>query len=480
MTKKRIIWKIIFYILFALFFVTAATGIIFYAKGYRYNFKTKKIEKIGIIELNFYPTKAKAFFEDKPIKRQKSPIRIKNLKAGDYQIRIKKEGFFTWNKKITVNPERVNKLFYILLFPENPEVQKLADEVSDFVLSPDDKKIAYINTNFENFGIYIVDTTTKEQNKIFPLDNEINSSKFVFEQLKWSPDNTKLMFIQKDKELEQSSIYSINVLKPQEILNISELYPYDFEVVDWIPQNDLIFQNSNEIIAYSQQNIYRCNINTYQTPKILSNKTSQFCLSHNKIFYIKNEKDKTSLWEINNDGNNENKILDLDNEDSYKLFSSIHHNNFAIYNEEEKNLKIITYENNQYQINSLTNEVFDAHWSEDGKKIFYKNNYEIWVCFLEKEKQKVFENSLVARFKNKINKVLWHPYYNHLIYNIEDKIKICEFDGENQTDFLNVSISQFNLAITGENNEKKPTLFFTNKENNESAISLYSVKLFKD
>ncbi len=244
--------------------------------------------------------------------------------------------------------------------------------------------------------------------------------------------------------------------------------------MDWIPQNN------NEIIAYSQQNIYRCNITTVQVPKILAEGVKQFCLAGNKIYYIKKEQDKTSLQEVDYEGNNQNKILDLENEDTYKLYSSIHHNNLGIYNERKQYFKIITYENNQYKIDSLDKEITDACWSQDGKKIFYQNNYEIWVFFIEKEEEKVFENDLVARFKNKINKVLWHPDWNHLIFNIEDKIQICEFDGGNKINLINISIPQFNLLITGKDNLKKPILFFLNKENDSSQINLYSVKLFKE
>lgn len=479
MTRKKIIWRIIFYSLFTVFFVIIATGIIFYARGYRYNFDTKKIEKTGMIYLDFYPTKAKVFFENKQLKRQKSPIKIKNLTTSDYQLRIEKEGFFTWNKKVTVKPERVN-WNYIVLFPQNPEVQKLAEEASNFFLSPDDKKIAYINTNPENAGIYVVDIITKEQKKIFPQDNRLNPSRYIFEQLVWSPDNTKLLFIQKDKELTKSSIYIVNVLKPQEIIYLNELYPYDFEILDWIPQNDWISQNSNEIIAYTQQTIYRCNITTSQVPKVLAEKVNNFSLAGNKIYYIKKEEDKTSLWGTDYEGNNQNKILDLEGKDTYKLYSSIHHNNLAIYNEVKQDFKIINYEGNQYQINSQEKEVTDACWSQNGKKIFYRNNYEIWTFFIEKEEKKVFENNLVVRFKNKINKVLWHPDWNHLIFNIEDKIQICELDGENKIDFINISIPQFNLLTTGKDNPKKPILFFLNKEGDSSQINLYSVKLFKD
>ena len=94
---------------------------IFYAKGYRIvpNNGSPMVEGTGLLVLTSKPDAAKVFVNNQIATATNNTI---NLTPGDYEIKIVKDGYFAWNKKITIKKEVVSRAD-ALLFPTAPKLE---------------------------------------------------------------------------------------------------------------------------------------------------------------------------------------------------------------------------------------------------------------------------------------------------------------------------------------------------------------------
>ncbi len=121
-----------------------------------------------------------------------------NLAPGDYDIKIFKEGYFPWEKKITIKKEVVSKAD-ALLFPTAPQLASITNVgIQNPVLDPTETKIAYTiasQSATEN-GIYVLDMSlrpilTLQDSSTQLIDDTLTS--FSEANLQWSPDSTQLL-----------------------------------------------------------------------------------------------------------------------------------------------------------------------------------------------------------------------------------------------------------------------------------------------
>ncbi len=125
----------ILFIFFSFLFFTISPTIVFFASGYKYNFEEGIIQKTGLINIKSTPNKATVllnnqeqyhllkkllFKKEDPIK---TPANIINLLPNNYSITLKKEGFWSWQKNVTLKPNNAINLKNIYLLEKNlPEL----------------------------------------------------------------------------------------------------------------------------------------------------------------------------------------------------------------------------------------------------------------------------------------------------------------------------------------------------------------------
>jgi len=147
MTKKT--RKILFFGCAILFVLFAPLAII-YSQGYRINFSPGEGEKIitqtGGLFLKIQPRQAKVYINGK-LKENTDfffgSLLVENLLPGKYAIEVKKEGYSSWQKTLEIKEKTVTEAKDIVLFPENPGIETLAENIQDFWFSPDQKKLIF-------------------------------------------------------------------------------------------------------------------------------------------------------------------------------------------------------------------------------------------------------------------------------------------------------------------------------------------------
>lgn len=121
-----------------LLFLIIAPAFVFYTAGYRWNPKKGIIERNGTLILDTTPSDATIHLNGQ-LQEKGTPVTIKNLSPGTYQIDLSLEGHHAWSKTLQVLPERVtfaNNIFLWLDAKPSLVLSKSYDFVS---ISPNGK-----------------------------------------------------------------------------------------------------------------------------------------------------------------------------------------------------------------------------------------------------------------------------------------------------------------------------------------------------
>lgn len=114
--------KLIFYLL-CIFYLIMTPYAILYALGYIYNPVEGALVKTGLVSVVTSPRSANLFVEGKKFS-QKTPAAVRDLLPGNYHLKITRKGYDTWEKTVSIHPEKATRLEPVILLP-----RKSSDEV---------------------------------------------------------------------------------------------------------------------------------------------------------------------------------------------------------------------------------------------------------------------------------------------------------------------------------------------------------------
>jgi len=149
MTKQRVL------LFFSTLVIVGVLGtfVSFYARGYRLDFKTLKFQPNGILVIKSEPDGASVFI-DKELKTATNATI--SLPPGTYDVEVKKEGYFEWYKRLTIEKEIVTQAT-VSLFKTAPSLSPITfSGAQNPVLSQDGSKLAYIDSE----GLWVNDITS--------------------------------------------------------------------------------------------------------------------------------------------------------------------------------------------------------------------------------------------------------------------------------------------------------------------------------
>lgn len=193
--------QIAFALAILLFLITGTLFAILYGKGNRISFNqgVPRIEKTGLLVVNSSPNGAQVFIDNHLTTATDNTI---NLPPGIYDIKIQKEGYFPWQKKLKIETEVVTKAEAIL-FPVAPKLESIAmTPVLNPLVDPSETKIAFqiaSESASRKNGIYILNMNTSISVPILTLQSsstqiaDDTTAPFSQAKLKWSLDGTQLL-----------------------------------------------------------------------------------------------------------------------------------------------------------------------------------------------------------------------------------------------------------------------------------------------
>lgn len=192
MKKQLLIYLAIF-----LFIVAGTALVILYGRGYRFGIGGGRpgFSGTGLLVATSNPDGAEVFVNNHLTTATNNTI---NLYPGDYEIKISKEGYFPWVKKIKIQKEVVSKAEALLL-PTTPQLEAVTStEVDSLAIDPTLTRIAYTvsSQSAKKNGIYVLDMTTKPILTLRSASNQIaddTTEAFSKAKLSWSPDGQQLL-----------------------------------------------------------------------------------------------------------------------------------------------------------------------------------------------------------------------------------------------------------------------------------------------
>jgi len=191
---------------FALSILTVAVvGILLYlvalyARGYRLNSETYKFTPNGLLVIKSDPDSAQVFINGELKTATNATI---PLNPGTYDIRVQKEGYFTWSKRLNIDKEIVTEAT-AHLFKTAPSLSAVTFSTSlNPIASRDMTKIAYVippvvnsNGGIDVEGLWVMELVNlplgfaREPKRI--TDGDLTTSSW-----KWSPDNREILLTTK-------------------------------------------------------------------------------------------------------------------------------------------------------------------------------------------------------------------------------------------------------------------------------------------
>jgi len=190
--------KTILYVATVVFLIVVTIIVISYGRGYIFNFGNGKIGILGtgLLAATSQPDGAGIYIDGHLTSATSNTI---SLPPGEYDVKIIKSGYSTWQKKIKIEKEVVSSV-YALLIPTAPKLDNITDiGVNNPVLDPTRTKIAYTVSSLDNprkNGVYILDMglrpiLTLQSSSTQIADDTIDN--FSKASLTWSPDAKEII-----------------------------------------------------------------------------------------------------------------------------------------------------------------------------------------------------------------------------------------------------------------------------------------------
>lgn len=411
-----------------LLFFSVAALLIFYAMGYRIDIRNQEIKKIGIIAVDSEPREATVFLERQKQKKT-TPLDFYDLDPGTYQVDVSRKGYIGWQKKVKVESEKVSRLFAYLLL-ENPLTTVLNKNVTSLKYSPDQSKIAYIDSKQKT--IFAVEASNLTPKKILGLQFVDNKIAYTVSNYVWTNDNENLLLETTDKSGAKTIFYTTTNYFGRPLKTTLKELPQK----SYLSDRTLIFLGNSNLSVLSNN----------KSTTILK-KCVDFTLKDKTIYALTSAKGTTNLnlYSHNNGYQKVENTFTINKTLKSVVFLT---NRLLLTDNQNELLEYSTADKNYETL--YPKAVFTLAW--DDKTILTSNGHEIQLLNMETK-----EAVLVTRLTTPIQKIaIINPHY--LIIETDNNTIAIAPDGQNNTMLNNNSANEF-LLCNGKN-----ALLFLNKE----------------
>ncbi len=472
----------IFFWVLVLIFLVIAPLVLFYSMGYRFNSQRGIFIFSGSVTVKSTPREVDIYIDEKQVPKGvinflNYSYHIDGLKPGKHLLEIKAENYHPWSKETTIHSGISSEFWNVLLIRKTfSSLDYGLNSVDNFYISSNNKKIAVVsNSPQTTVGILNIKNSKLEQSFSFP---NYSFSKKEKENIEWSPKENKLIVpLKKDSQKE----YFLIDAEQQTTTNLNELLKTtDLQYVRWNPKND------NSLYYISNYNLFEVSLDKLEEKNIIAQDIAGYDLSGTNIFYFSN---KTKLIHSNSSGdkNNSKKITN-----SPLLVDCTE--NFKIITYDKKRIALLTKNGELYLYNKLAdrseetvikkvsdNRIVGLHFSNDGKKMVFWNDNEIFVYFVNKwETQPVREQGKtisLIRFSQKISNVQWTKDYEHILFTVGNKIKIIELDHRSQRNIYDILILHQDTNKMVYRSKNDSIFYIDTSHENSNQTNLFSISL---
>lgn len=373
MSLRTSIGKWFFNVVLVSAFLVVSVIVTMYSYGYRYEPRMGNLVKTSIIDLNS-PLENVRLYLDGEFVAGETPFQINGISVGFHNVRIEKDGFYNWEKRLKISGGVVARISSILLLPF--EVDDYLTEVS------------------EAFGDYYFGN-----NLFVTFDNSLHFVKFV----KFLPyetvydiiikDNLRgdvkdVQFVSDDYVILYFSDFSVSILDTDRFSKIASFVlpkgkSYHFDMDDkkfYYLDRDILKVVSFTLSGKLREKIILRGVDSYQ-------------FDSDKFYIVRNGVLGSS---------------DLDGKNWKSLYRLAQVGDFFLVDED----KLLHFDENNLLLEGVSSFVYYRH-----HEIRYYNPVTL-------------KSELITRFSGEIEKVdFLGP--NHVVFILDGDLGVCEIDGDN-------------------------------------------------
>jgi hypothetical protein len=186
--RTRLLPKIILGQLFVtLIIVLVSLSVVFYTQGYRFNYRSMKVVKTGVLYFSFQPRDVSITINSQTFKA--SSNLAKNYPPGFYNISIKKDGYTSWDLRLKVEPSSVNDYKNIILFKSDIKTAVLSDQ----------NKIDLLNAPIDTLATNAPDQLRINGYELWSGDRLVSRFSVPIINATWYPDLNHIIYQSEDE-----------------------------------------------------------------------------------------------------------------------------------------------------------------------------------------------------------------------------------------------------------------------------------------
>jgi hypothetical protein len=488
--------KIFFWLLVVVFFV-AAPSIILYARGFRFDLGKGIFVHSGTITIKSNPQSFDVSLngkvnDSKDLNRINSSYNFNGLLPGPYEIKIYAADFQAWSKKTDVHSGLSSEFWNVILVRNNYEKLRYEEtlKLDKFFMSPKNKFIAFSVSSDEDLKVKLLNIENEKVEKQFSLPGWKMISDAEKENMEWSPEEDYLS-VPVEKEIaetkEETAKNSSKLQKEPAILKTIRSYfivnPLDNSFVNL---NEFIGNENIKNVRWdpkekgylfflSDKKLFRASIETANNIKLIAEDVSSYDLSKDAVFYVKQPNNlvyKSDLSGSNDPRQITNSFPEPDREISRLIIYDDSRMGFI---DSEKKMFIYNQADFDTYFKNIGSSIEGLHFSNDGKKILFWSENEIFVYFTRnwdvQPQRKEDELQTITRYSEPIRNVQWHKDYEHVIFSTGRWTKIIELDPRDHRNCMDLTSTTLETPFMRYNNYLERLYFTELGENNETFLN---------
>jgi len=394
--------KLLFFVFF-LIFITLAPILTLYVQGYRFDFENRKLTQTGGLFIKtIQPKQADIYLDDKFFQTTDfffSSALIENLLPKEYNVKVQKKDYHTWEKNLEIQEKQVVEARSIVLIPKDPGFELLATNVDNIWFSKDKKRAVLKEENINTWSLKLYNFEKDVKTHLLK-EIDIYETGAKLEQLEFKDNNTLLLEIAKN---EQIIYFELQIDKTPPVLK--QVKPPEPVIED--------------VLVYQENN--------------------------NQIYYID---DSGHLYKANKSLSSQEQLTEKPFEGKKETLYRLYIFNEFIFLQQDQTIYLLNQEKKEFE--EFSENIISLKASPNLTKMAYFSNSEIRIFFLKARTiQPRFNKAtdmFLMRLSESIKNVFWLNS-DYLIIDTGNSLTIAEIDNRDK-------INTYELASV-----KNPELF---------------------
>ncbi|MCA9365211.1 MAG: hypothetical protein KC736_04940 [Candidatus Moranbacteria bacterium] len=487
--------RIFFWLLVVSFFATSST-IISYALGYRWSSDRGVFVYAGSLTIVSNPEDIDVSVNNQPLAGRLNYLNhsyhISGMRPDQYIVQVTAPEFQPWSKKITINSGVSTEFWNVLLVRDlYTRTTYDVENVRRFFIAPQKSRLVTVGDSDQKLTLTLTNHDTQESQQLFST-NDYHFVSDIQKNIEWSPQAHR-MIVPVISTTETSGIassllsstdaiddYLVVTVDTGEYLSLRSLLGLPnfvpIENVRWHPKK-------RDVVYYLLDNIlYRASVGGSATAiNVVATNVSAYDFSDDGLTYL----DATTLILYHTDDiESAQEPIQITtaqpdlSDSSYRLIS-YDKDRATLLNDSGTLYLFNRSPKNGVFFEKIADNVVGTHFSNDGKKLLYWNENEIFAYFTRdwdtQPSRSEGEHIAITRFAQKLRSVQWSVSYEQVIFVVGNEVKVIELDNRDHRNVFTIAHlrSSDSLAVSDHSNKM---LFFTDYQPGTRISTLQSIE----